>query len=140
MPKITEKLPTFMEAFLGFKEGCSRFGEGCSRFGEGYSKVVELPFGKCGRMPQIRGRLLQICGRLRWKNGRVPKKCVSTPNSHVKLLFLQRLSMGKNPRIICLYSSLVKGFGICLFTSSTNCAQCSIISSIVQSCRKRPSL
>ena len=136
-----------MEAFLGFMETHSRFVEGCSRFVEGYSKlvegcskVVELNSGKCERMPQIRGRLHQICGRLLWKNGRVPKKCVSTPNSHVKLLFLQRLSMGKNPRIICLYSSLVKGFGICLFTSSTNCAQCSIISSIVQSCRKRPSL
>ena len=129
-----------MEAFWGFMEAHSRFVEGYSRFGEGYSKVVELNSGKCGRMLQICGRLLQICGRLLWKNGRVPKKCVSTPDSHFKLLFLQRLSMGKNPRIICLYSSLVKGFGICLFTSSTNCAQCSIISSIVQSCRKRPSL
>ena len=122
-----------MEAFWGFMETHSRFVEGCSRFGEGYSKLVELNSGKCGRM-------LQICGRLLWIHGRVPKKCVSTPDSHCKLLFLQRLSMGKNPCIICLYSSLVKGFGICLFTSSTNCAQCSIISSIVQSCRKRPSL
>ena len=129
-----------MEAFWGFMETHSRFVEGCSRFVEGYSKlvegcskVVELNSGKCGRR-------LQICGRLLWKHGRVLKKCVSTPDSHCKLLFLQRLSMGKNPRIICLYSSLVKGFGICLFTSSTNCAQCSIISSIVQSCRKRPSL
>ena len=57
---------------------------------------------------------------------------------HLLHLF-HRFSIGKNPRIICLYSSLVIGLGICLLTSSTNWAQCSIISSIVMSCRKWPS-
>ena len=42
-------------------------------------------------------------------------------------------SIGKNPSIICLYCSLVKGCGMFLFTSSTNWEQCSAISSIVKS-------
>ena len=53
--------------------------------------------------------------------------------------FFHLLSIGKNPDIICLYSSRVMGLGIFLLTSSTNWAQCSIIWSIVISCRKWPS-
>ena len=34
--------------------------------------------------------------------------------------FFQRFSIGKKPCIICLYSSLVMGLGMFLFTSSIN--------------------
>ena len=56
------------------------------------------------------------------------------------LHLLHLLSIGKNPYIICLYCSFVMGSGMFLFTSSTNWAQCSIISSIEHSCRNSPSL
>ena len=52
----------------------------------------------------------------------------------------QRFRCGKYIFIWPMYSSFVMGFGSPLFTSSTNWAQCSIISSIVHSCKNFPSL
>ena len=62
------------------------------------------------------------------------RRCVFLqPGTQYYPIRLHLLSIGKNPSIICLYCSLVKGCGMFLFTSSTNWEQCSAISSIVKS-------
>ncbi|EDO55201.1 hypothetical protein BACUNI_01291 [Bacteroides uniformis ATCC 8492] len=57
---------------------------------------------------------------------------------HVYCLDCQRFKVGKNSFIPAMASSLVKFIPESLLNSSVNCAQCSIISSIVQSCAKSP--